>query len=112
MAGYDSRLQRTSGNKRLQGNRVPDFFIDQLTHDIRVACDQLILAKGGYDGSKMVKTFTELQATLAANRHYRARIRRDIGGSSGGREYEIWIENVASGKVISNIGTSVNPFRQ
>jgi hypothetical protein len=59
-----------------------------------------------------VKTFTELQATLAANRHYRARIRRDIGGSSGGREYEIWIENGASGKVVSNIGTSVNPFRQ
>ena len=55
-----------------------------------------------------VKTFTELQATLAANRHYRARIRRDIGG----REYEIWVENVASGKVVSNIGTSVNPFRQ
>jgi hypothetical protein len=61
---------------------------------------------------KNVKTFTELQATLAANRQYRARIRRDIGGSSGGREYEIWIENVASGKVVSNIGTSVNPFRQ
>lgn len=59
-----------------------------------------------------VKTFTELQATLAANRQYRARIRRDIGGSSGERAYEIWIENVASGKVVSNIGTSVNPFRQ
>jgi len=61
---------------------------------------------------KNVKSFTELQATLAANRHYRARIGRDIGGSSEGREYEIWIENVASGKVVSNIGTSVNPFRQ
>ena len=77
-----------------------------------MTCEQLILAKGGHDDRKMVKTFTELQATLAANRHYRARIRRDIGGSSGGREYEIWIENVASGKVGSNIGTSVNPFRQ
>ena len=59
-----------------------------------------------------VKTFTELQATLAANRQYRARIRRDIGGSSRGREYDIWVENVASGKVVSNIGTSVDPFRQ
>ena len=77
-----------------------------------MTCEQLILAKGGHDDRKMVKTFTELQATLAANRHYRARIRQHIGGSSGGREYEIWIENVASGKVVSNIGTSVNPFRQ
>jgi hypothetical protein len=60
----------------------------------------------------MVKTFTELQATLVANRQYRVRIRRDIGGSSKGREYEIWVENMASGKTVSNIGTSVNPFQQ
>jgi hypothetical protein len=61
---------------------------------------------------KTVKTFTELQAELVANRQYRVRIRRDIGGNSKGREYEIWVENMASGKVVSNIGTSVNPFRQ
>lgn len=59
-----------------------------------------------------VKTFTELQVALAANRQYRARIRQSIGGSSEGREYEFWVENMASGKVVSNIGTSVNPFRQ
>ena len=59
-----------------------------------------------------IKTFTELQATLVANRQYRARIRQSIGGSSEGREYEFWVENRASGKVVSNIGTSVNPFRQ
>jgi hypothetical protein len=61
---------------------------------------------------KTVKTFTELQAELVANRQYRARIRRNIGESSKGREYDIWVENVASGKVVSNIGTSGNPFRQ
>jgi hypothetical protein len=59
-----------------------------------------------------VKTFTELQAMLAANRQYRARIRQNIGGSAKGREYEIWVENIASGRRVSNIGTSVNPFRE
>ena len=59
-----------------------------------------------------VKTFTEIQAQLVANRQYRARIRQSIGGSSEGREYEFWVENMASGKVVSDIGTSANPFRQ
>lgn len=59
-----------------------------------------------------VKTFTEIQAQLAANRQYRARIKRNIGGNSNGREYELWVENVASGKVVSDIGTSANPFQQ
>jgi hypothetical protein len=59
-----------------------------------------------------VKTFTEIQATLVANRQYRARIRQNTGGSSKGREYEFWVENMVSGKVVSDIGTSINPFRQ
>jgi hypothetical protein len=42
--------------------------------------------------------FTELQATLKANRQYRARIRRNIGGSSKGWEYEIWVENAAGAR--------------
>ena len=59
-----------------------------------------------------VKTFSEIQAKLAANRQYRVRIRRNAGASSQGREYEFWVENMASGQVVSGIGTSVNPFRQ
>jgi hypothetical protein len=59
-----------------------------------------------------IKMFTELQATLKANRQYRARIRETFRGGAKGTEYEIWIENIASGRVVSNIGTSVNPFRE
>ena len=59
-----------------------------------------------------VKTFTEIQAALVANRQYRARIKRNMGGNSNGQEYEFWVENRASGKVVSDIGTSINPFRQ
>jgi len=59
-----------------------------------------------------VKTFSEIQAQLVANRQYRARIKQNIGGNSNGREYELWVENVASGKVVSDIGASANPFHQ
>jgi len=38
-----------------------------------------------------VKTFTEIQATLVANRQYRARIRPNMGGSLKGREYELGV---------------------
>ncbi len=61
---------------------------------------------------KTVKTFSEIRAKLGANRQYRVRIRRNAGAGLQGREYEFWVENMASGQVVSDIGTSVNPFRQ
>ena len=58
-----------------------------------------------------VKTFTAIQAELGANRQYRVRSRYREGSGAGAGRYEFWVENMASGKVVSDIGTSANPFR-
>jgi hypothetical protein len=59
-----------------------------------------------------VKTFTEIQAELAANRHYRVRVRRLTGNRAQAGRYEFWVENKISGMVVSTIGTSSDPFRE
>ena len=58
------------------------------------------------------KTFTEVNALLDAGRQYRVRTQRITGTGPNAGQYEFWVEDAASGEVVSDRATSQHPFRQ
>ena len=76
---------------------------------LRPGIHQLVLVPQDIQSAK---TFTEVHAALSAGRQYRVRIRQltDTGPHAGA--YEFWVEDTASGEVVSDKATSMNPFRK
>ncbi len=76
---------------------------------LRPGLHQLVLVPQFIESAK---TFSEVNALLSAGRQYRVRTQRITGTGPNAGQYEFWVEDAASGEVVSDRATSRNPFRQ